>query len=44
MKKNSEFKKFDDAVKSIINVSKAELKRREEEWKKNRATKKKRAS
>lgn len=44
MKQKSEFKKFDDAIKNILSVSKAEIKKREEEWKKNRPAKKKRAS
>lgn len=36
----SEFKRFDDAVKSILSVSKSELQKREEEWKRNKAKKK----
>jgi hypothetical protein len=42
MAKTSEFKKFDDAVKTILKVSKPELKKREEEWQQNKASKKKR--
>lgn len=41
--KSDKFKKFDNAVRGILSVSKSELKRREDEWKKNRS-KKKRAS
>ena len=43
MAKKSEFKKFDDAVKTILKVSRPELKKREDDWQKNKA-KKKRAS
>lgn len=40
MKSVREFKKFDDAVRNILTVSKPELKRREEEWKRNKTKKK----
>jgi hypothetical protein len=39
----TEFENFDAAVNKIISVSHAELKRREERWKKQRSKKKKRA-
>ena len=35
-----EFKKFDDAVRRILSVSRPELKVREEEWKREKAKKK----
>jgi len=35
----TEFKKFDDAMTKILSVSHDELKRREEEWKKQRKAK-----
>jgi hypothetical protein len=35
-----EFRKFKDAMKQILSVSHEELKRREAEWKKQRAAKK----
>lgn len=38
--KEPEFKKFDDAVKTILSVSKPELKKREDEWKKAKPKKK----
>jgi hypothetical protein len=31
-KREPEFEKFDDAVKRILSVSKPELKKREEDW------------
>jgi hypothetical protein len=37
-----EFRKFKDAMKQILSVSHDELKRREEEWKKQRKGRKKR--
>ena len=40
MKEQTDFQKFDSAVNKILSVSHAELKRREEKWKKQRATKK----
>jgi hypothetical protein len=40
--KPAKFRKFDDAVRTILSVSKPELKKREEEWQKNKASKKKR--
>jgi hypothetical protein len=36
----NEFEKFDSAIKKILSVSHDELKRREKEWKKQRAKKK----
>jgi hypothetical protein len=36
MKKQSEAERFDAALKKIMSVSHDELKRREEEWKKQR--------
>jgi len=33
----SEFKKFDATVRKVLSVSREELKRREEEWKRQRA-------
>lgn len=36
----SEYETFDEAVKRILSVPKPELKKREEEWKKEQATKK----
>jgi hypothetical protein len=45
MKKKSELKKFESAMKQILTVSREELQRREEKWKKEREEKKrKRAS
>lgn len=38
--KNTEFEKFDAGVRKILSVSHEELKRREEQWKRNRAKKK----
>jgi hypothetical protein len=35
----SDFQKFDAGVRKILSVSHDELKRREEEWKRKRATK-----
>lgn len=35
----SEFERFDDAVRKILSISPLELKRREEEWKKQRKAK-----
>jgi len=43
MKKDNqkrEFQRFDEAVKRILSVSKPELKKREDEWKKTKAKKK----
>jgi len=37
---NSEFHNFDTTVRKILSVSREELVRREEEWKRNRAKKK----
>jgi hypothetical protein len=37
---NSEFEKFDSTVRQIMAVSHDELKRREREWKRKRAAKK----
>lgn len=39
----SEFKKFDDAMRKILSVSKEELKKREKAWRRKREAKKKRA-
>jgi hypothetical protein len=36
----SEFQKFDTTVRKILSVSHEELKRREEQWKRDRAKKK----
>ncbi len=35
-----EFEKFDKTVKKVLSVSREELQRREEEWKRKRAAKK----
>jgi hypothetical protein len=43
METQSEFKKFDGVVKKILIVSREELRKREKEWKRTRARKKKRA-
>jgi hypothetical protein len=40
IKDASEFEKFDDAMKKILSVSHEELQRREKEWKRKRARKK----
>jgi hypothetical protein len=41
----SEFKKFDETVRRMISVPRAELEKREKEWKRKRArAKKKRAT
>jgi hypothetical protein len=37
---NSEFEKFDAVVQKIISVPRAELQRREKEWKRKQAKKK----
>ena len=37
----SQFKKFDDVVKQVLTVSREELQKREKEWKRKRARKKK---
>lgn len=37
---NPEFKNFDSAMRTILTVSKTELQKREEKWKKQRAKKK----
>jgi hypothetical protein len=37
---STEFQKFDDAMNQLLSVSHAELQRREDEWKKQRKTKK----
>jgi len=36
----SEFEKFDKTIRTVLTVSREELQRREEEWKKQQATKK----
>jgi hypothetical protein len=36
----SEFKKFDETVRKVLSISHEELARREKEWKRNRAKKK----
>jgi len=36
----SEFKKFDDTMRKILSVSHTELQKREKEWKRKRARKK----
>ena len=36
MKKPSEFEQFDRGVRRVLSVSREELKRREEEWKRQR--------
>ena len=41
MAKSNEFERFDAAVREVLSVSHDELKRREEEWKRERAEKKK---
>jgi len=38
--KNTEFDKFDANMRKVLSVSHEELKRREEQWKRNRAKKK----
>lgn len=38
---NREFKNFDAAIRKILSVSHEELKRREEEWKRQRQEKRK---
>ena len=38
--KNTEFEKFDSTMKKVLAVSHEELKRREEQWKRDRAKKK----
>ncbi len=40
MKEDSDFQKFDAGVRKILSVSHDELKRREEQWKRDRAAKK----
>jgi hypothetical protein len=40
MKRITEAQKFDNALDRILSVSHDELKRREEEWKRNKAAKK----
>jgi hypothetical protein len=42
MRKSEEFERFDEAMKKLLSVSHADLKRREEEWKKQRKARKKR--
>ncbi len=37
---NSEFAKFDDTMRKILSVSRAELQKREKEWKRMRAVRK----
>jgi hypothetical protein len=45
MKKKSEFKNFESAMKKILTVSHEELEQRKDKWKKDRSeAKKKRAS
>lgn len=36
----SDFKKFDDVMKKVLSVSREELKKREKEWQRKRAKKK----
>lgn len=43
MKKKSELKNFETAMKKILTVSHEELERREEKWKKDREEAKKKA-
>ena len=38
--KRSDFETFDSAMRTILSVSKAELQKREKEWKRNKAKKK----
>jgi hypothetical protein len=38
--KNNEFDKFDATMRRVLSVSREELQRREEEWKRQRARKK----
>ncbi len=40
MKPTDEFGKFDDVMRKILSVSHEELQRREKEWKRSRARKK----
>lgn len=40
MKRETEFTKFDATVRKVLSVSRDELKRREEEWKRQRAVQK----
>jgi hypothetical protein len=40
MKNGSEFQAFDNTVRKILSVSREELQRREREWKRKRAAKK----
>lgn len=37
MKKSAEFSEFDKTVRRVLSVSREELRRREEEWKRQRA-------
>lgn len=41
MKPSKEFDRFDVGMKTVLSISREELKRREEEWKKNRPQRKK---
>jgi hypothetical protein len=41
---SSDFKKFDAVMRKILTVSKDELKKREKDWQKRRAKKKREAS
>jgi hypothetical protein len=36
---NTEFNKFNDALKTVLKVSPAELKKRDEQWKRDKAAK-----
>jgi hypothetical protein len=40
MKANPEFDKFDTVMRTILSVSREELKRREQKWKQNRERRK----
>ena len=40
MKSTAEFQCFDDAMRKVLSVSNEELKQREEQWKRERAKKK----
>jgi len=40
MKNNAEFERFDAGVRKMLSVSREELKRREEEWKREKENRK----
>jgi len=40
MKRTTEFERFDSGIRKILSISRDELKRREEDWKKQRKAKK----